>query len=130
MPYSPLEVNRRFRRTYRLHVHGRRISRAVLGCILRADFLAYSSILKMEATCSSETSPDIQRTVRCYGPQDGTLEILKLFIFLYSINKVYDKEVTLIHMKLLISYSQRLMARGEACLPSTCILLSTPSSQL
>jgi hypothetical protein len=28
--------------------------------------LAYSSILNMEATCSFETSIDIQRNIRCY----------------------------------------------------------------
>jgi hypothetical protein len=32
--------------------------------------LAYSSSLKMGATCSSETSVDFHRTTRCYIPQD------------------------------------------------------------
>jgi hypothetical protein len=35
--------------------------------------LAYSSTLKMEARCSSETSVDFQRTTRRYIPEDGTL---------------------------------------------------------
>jgi hypothetical protein len=33
----------------------------------------YFSNLKMEATCSSETSVDTQRTTRSYIPEDGTL---------------------------------------------------------
>jgi hypothetical protein len=32
--------------------------------------LAYSSTLKMEATCSSETLADFQWTTRCYIPDD------------------------------------------------------------
>jgi hypothetical protein len=35
--------------------------------------LTYSSTLKMEATCSSETSVDYQRTTRSYIPEDRTL---------------------------------------------------------
>jgi hypothetical protein len=43
-------------------------------CFMLVSCLAYSSTLKMEATCSSETSVDFQRTtVRCI-PED------KLFI--------------------------------------------------
>jgi hypothetical protein len=34
---------------------------------------AYSSTLKMEAMCSSETSVDFQRTTRRYIPEDSTL---------------------------------------------------------
>jgi hypothetical protein len=34
---------------------------------------AYSSTLKMEATCSSETSNDFQRITRRYIPEDSTL---------------------------------------------------------
>jgi hypothetical protein len=35
--------------------------------------LAYPSNLKMEATCSSQTSVDFQRTTRRYIPEDRTL---------------------------------------------------------
>jgi hypothetical protein len=35
--------------------------------------LAYSSILKMKATCSSETSVDFQRTLWCCIPEDKAL---------------------------------------------------------
>jgi hypothetical protein len=34
---------------------------------------AYYSTLKMDATCSSETSVDFQQTTRCYIPEDRTL---------------------------------------------------------
>jgi hypothetical protein len=37
---------------------------------LHADFfIAYYSTLKMEATCSPETSVDFQRTTWCYNPR-------------------------------------------------------------
>jgi hypothetical protein len=36
-------------------------------------FLAYSSTLKMEATYSSETSVDFQRTTERYIPEDGLI---------------------------------------------------------
>jgi hypothetical protein len=35
---------------------------------------AYSSTLKIEATCFSETSVDFQRTTRRHIPEDGTLQ--------------------------------------------------------
>jgi hypothetical protein len=55
-PCSPFIVIRRFRETVFL--------------------LAYSSSLKMEATCSSETSVDYQRTIQSYIPEDRTLFFL------------------------------------------------------
>jgi hypothetical protein len=42
-------------------------------CFTLVSCLAYSSTVKMEAKCSSETSVDIQRTTRCYIPEDGIL---------------------------------------------------------
>jgi hypothetical protein len=36
---------------------------------------AYSSTLKMETICSSETPVDFQRTTRRYIPEDGTQHI-------------------------------------------------------
>jgi hypothetical protein len=42
-------------------------SRALVSC------LAYTSTLKMEAICSSETSVDFQRATRRYIPEDRTL---------------------------------------------------------
>jgi hypothetical protein len=37
------------------------------------SFLAYSSTLKMEATCASKTSADFQPTTPRYVLEDGTL---------------------------------------------------------
>jgi hypothetical protein len=77
-PCSPLKVNRRFGGTYCLHLQGRRISRARRLCLSPAYTLvscaAYSTTLKMDAICSSETSVDFQRTTRCYIPEDSTLQ--------------------------------------------------------
>jgi hypothetical protein len=48
-------------------------------CFTVASCLTYSSILKMEATCSSETSVDFQLTTRRSVPEDKTfLKILNL----------------------------------------------------
>jgi hypothetical protein len=53
---SPLNVNRCVGGTYRLHLQGRRISRARNQLESRAYYLT----VKMEAICSSETSVDIE----------------------------------------------------------------------
>jgi hypothetical protein len=53
-----MEVIRRFRRE------------GFLAACLLVSCLAYSSILKIEATCSSETLITIQRTTRRYVPED------------------------------------------------------------
>jgi hypothetical protein len=78
---SPLEVNRRFRRMYLLHLQGR-IDQAMykhqsrskvkfLSVFTLASFWAYST-LKMAAIYSSETSLSFQRiSWRCM-PEDGT----------------------------------------------------------
>jgi hypothetical protein len=39
-------------------------------CLMLVSCLGYSSILKIGATCSSETSVDFQHTVRCCFPED------------------------------------------------------------
>jgi hypothetical protein len=68
-----LKVNRRFGRTSRFHLQGRRICKArnqQATCFTLVSYLAYSSILKMEATCSSETSVDFQQTTGRYNPED------------------------------------------------------------
>jgi hypothetical protein len=41
---------------------------------MAVSFLAYPSTLKLEATCSSETSVDFQRTRWRYISEDGTLQ--------------------------------------------------------
>jgi hypothetical protein len=66
---SPLNVNRRFGGKYRLHIQGRRISRARNQ--RESRWQAYSCTLKMEAICSSETLVDIQRTTRRYISEDS-----------------------------------------------------------
>jgi hypothetical protein len=66
----PLKVNRRFGGTYLL-------------CLPPAFTLvscsAYSSTLKMEAICSSETSVDFQRTTLRYIPEDCILQGTSLY---------------------------------------------------
>jgi hypothetical protein len=94
-PYSPFKVNRRFREIYCLHLQGQRIIQArnqheagksacylfhadffLATCIMLFSCLAYSSTQKMEATCATETSGDIQRTVRRYIQEDRTLQMI------------------------------------------------------
>jgi hypothetical protein len=57
-----------------------------LSPLLLVSCLAYSPNLKMEATCSSETSVDFQRTTRHYIPEERThnhrCENLKSYIIL------------------------------------------------
>jgi hypothetical protein len=86
---NPLNVNRRFGGTYRLHLQGK--------LCLSPDFTlvscsAYSSTLKMEAICTSETSVDIQQTTGRYIPQGSTLhnhhcENLKSYIVYLCLRK-------------------------------------------
>jgi hypothetical protein len=45
----------------------------LVTCFMLVYCVAYSSTLKMEATCSSETSVDYQRTAFCCFPEDITL---------------------------------------------------------
>jgi hypothetical protein len=71
-PCSPLNVNRRFGGTYRLHLQDRK--NKLSKSFVHAGFLlGLFSTLKMEAICSSETSVDVQRTTRRYIPEDSTL---------------------------------------------------------
>jgi hypothetical protein len=61
-----------FRRTCRILLQGRKISCFPPAYTL-VSCLAYSSTLKMKATCSSETSVDFQRITRRYIPDDRTI---------------------------------------------------------
>jgi hypothetical protein len=73
-PSSPLKINRSFGRTCRLHHQDRWINRARTSSAFTLDScLAYSSTLKTEETCPSETSVDFQRTTRQYIPEDRTV---------------------------------------------------------
>jgi hypothetical protein len=51
------------------------VNTTVKHCFMLVSYLAYSYTLtlKIEATCSSETSVDFQRTTRCYILGDRTL---------------------------------------------------------
>jgi hypothetical protein len=80
--------------TYRLHLRGRRISQTLLAiCFVLVSCLAYSSALKNEATCSSETSDDFQRTTYGFIPEDVTLrnrrcENLKPYVTFVEVSNV------------------------------------------
>jgi hypothetical protein len=69
LPCSPLKVNRRFEEIFRLHFQARRKR---ISSFTLVSCSAYSSTLKMEATCSSETSVDFHRTTRSYIPEVRT----------------------------------------------------------
>jgi hypothetical protein len=86
MACSPLEINRRFDGIFGLQFQGVGISQARNhhetgisddGAVLTAFFmlvscLTYYSTLKKEATCSSVTSIDFQRTILPYVAEDRT----------------------------------------------------------
>jgi hypothetical protein len=63
MPCSPLKVSLRIGETCGLHLR-------VEGKAMRGASFAYLSNLKMETTCSHETSTDFQRTTQRYIPED------------------------------------------------------------
>jgi hypothetical protein len=67
-PRSLLKINQSFGGACRLHLRG-----LLATCFMLVSCLAYSSTLKMEARCFSETSVDFQRTTRRYIPEDRTL---------------------------------------------------------
>jgi hypothetical protein len=75
-PWSPVEVHQRFGGTNCLHLQGCRVSQANKRTVQLANcfcwFLAclpFSSTLKMEAMCCSETR-GVLRTTGCYNPED------------------------------------------------------------
>jgi hypothetical protein len=69
-PCSPLKVNRRFIST----------KQAVSASSWFVSSLAYSSNLKMEATCSSDTLVDFQENVALY-PRRQNSSSLCMFIY-------------------------------------------------
>jgi hypothetical protein len=52
--------------------------------------LPYSWTLKMEATCSSETSVDFYRSTRRYNPGDTLHDHLKSYIFMFNLVTPYS----------------------------------------
>jgi hypothetical protein len=63
---SALEFNQHFRECFAPHLKGQ-------ASFMLVSSLAYSSILKMEASCPSKTSLDFQQTIWRYVPEDRTL---------------------------------------------------------
>jgi hypothetical protein len=61
MPYNPLKVNQQSKQSSGWHMLSHRFCSA------------YSSTMKMEATCSSEMLVDFQQTTCRYIPEDSTL---------------------------------------------------------
>jgi hypothetical protein len=55
--------------------------------------MAYFSILKMGAICSSETSIDFQRTTQSYIPEDGTLHLDSMSSNAYSMSASNEVEI-------------------------------------
>jgi hypothetical protein len=94
-----MEVDGRFVEIFRLHFQDQRIFRArnqssachLLNTLVSCS--AYSSTLKMKATCSSENSVDFQGTARRYIPADNpavqyavtNLQIFLLGVFVYTL---------------------------------------------
>jgi hypothetical protein len=80
-PCSPLKVNRRFGGTHRLHLQGRtnRAKKPAWKQVASRSCSAYSSTLKMEAICSSETSVGSRRTAGRYIPEERSLQYVKKF---------------------------------------------------
>jgi hypothetical protein len=79
-PCSPLQVNRHFGGTYRLHLFCLPSAFTLVSCS------AYSSTLKIEAICSSETSVHFHRTIRRYVLEDSNVqERILAFLFSYSL---------------------------------------------
>jgi hypothetical protein len=71
-PCTAVEIYHTFGGTYCLHLHSLRVNIASINeeAVSRASFLliiflTHSSILKMEAVCSSETSANFYRTTMC-----------------------------------------------------------------
>jgi hypothetical protein len=74
MTCNPLKVNWRFWGTYRVLLRGRSTSQARnQRDVSSKQSTLYSSTLKIEATCSSETSDDFQWTTRRYIPANITI---------------------------------------------------------
>jgi hypothetical protein len=75
MPCSPVKVSWRFGGTCRFHLQDRRDSQARNNAapFMLVSCFAYSSALKMEATCSSEMSLDFYRNTRYYNLEARTV---------------------------------------------------------
>jgi hypothetical protein len=72
-PCSPVQVIRNFVKTYRLHIQSQRISLA--GNQYEARKKDYSSALKKQSICSSETSVTFHCATRHFFPEERTFHI-------------------------------------------------------
>jgi hypothetical protein len=68
----------------------KRFSLAIATCFMLVSCLAYSSNLRMKATCSSKTSADFQRTTRRYIPEDRTLHNHQILRIILSLNELFS----------------------------------------
>jgi hypothetical protein len=107
-PCSRFNVERHFRRIYRFHLVGRRISHArnEHEAVSEHDgfSLAYSLTLKMDSSYSSETSVDFQRTTRCYIPEDRTFLILissLRYTFILIIHQLIEQVISAVTLRYL-----------------------------
>jgi hypothetical protein len=89
---SPLKVNGSFGGTCRLHLQGRKVSwernqrESLSPAFTLVSCSAYSSALKMEAICSSETTGDFKRTTWRYIQKTELFN----YLFIYgSFNGAY-----------------------------------------
>jgi hypothetical protein len=71
--YSPVNANRRFGGTCHLYFQGVTENQTRKQREVGIKLAACASTLKMEATCSYETSVDFLRTAWCYTSEDITL---------------------------------------------------------
>jgi ribosomal protein L23 len=76
-----LEFNGHFEGAFPFRLQGQKISiersqreKLLATCFTLASCLTCSSNLKMEAKCSSATLVDYHRTMRCYIPEERTLQ--------------------------------------------------------
>jgi hypothetical protein len=66
-PYNLVEVHGCFGGMYCHHIQDRRVNKGFI-CLLRGGCLVYSSVLKMEAVYSPETSMKFYQTTRHHKP--------------------------------------------------------------
>lgn len=75
IPNSPLKDDQNFWARCCLDLQVSRVNQARTQHEAKLlSYLTYSSGLKIEATCSSETSVDFEQTTQCIIPEDGTLQ--------------------------------------------------------
>jgi hypothetical protein len=73
-PCSPLKVNRLFRRNISPPSSASTTKLCLPPTFTLVSFLSYSSNLRMEEICSSETSVNFQRITLYYIPEDSALQ--------------------------------------------------------